>query len=72
MNKYPLMVKITWHEPNRRRDVDNIQFAVKFILDALVELQVIDDDSQKCITSINHKVVVDKDNPRIEVELEEL
>lgn len=69
ISKYPIDVKITWYEPNKRRDVDNVQFAVKFILDALVELKVLEDDNQKCITAISHEVKVDKDNPRIEVEL---
>lgn len=71
VSKYPLKLKITWYEPNKRRDVDNIQFAVKFILDALVELNVIEDDNQKCINAISHEVKVDKDNPRIEVVLGE-
>lgn len=30
-----------WYEPNRRRDMDNIAFAKKFILDALVSAGVI-------------------------------
>lgn len=33
----PVRVSITWVEPNMRRDPDNIRFAAKFVLDALVE-----------------------------------
>lgn len=62
-------VFITWYEKDRRRDIDNITFATKFILDALVNQKVIPDDSQKYVTWIIHDVQVDRDNPRIEVHL---
>lgn len=70
IDKYPLKVKIAWYEPNLRRDIDNVTFATKFILDALVQGGYIVDDSQKYINDISHKVLVDKSNPRIEVTLE--
>ena len=71
VEKFPIKLKIKWYEPNKRRDVDNICFAVKFIQDALVKEGIIPDDSQQYITSIEHEVLVDKDNERIEVELVE-
>ena len=67
--KYPIKLKITWYEPNSRRDVDNVTFATKFIQDTLVKSGVLQDDSQKFINSVEHEVKVDKNNPRIEVEL---
>lgn len=69
VNKYPCMLKITWYEPNKRRDVDNIVFATKFILDALVNEGVLDNDSQKHVSGLAHDVKIDKLNPRIEVEI---
>lgn len=66
---YPINLYIIWYEPNRRRDVDNITFATKFIQDALVKFGILEDDSQKYIVGVFHRVLVDKDNPRIEVEL---
>lgn len=69
VGKYPTRLKITWYEPNIKRDVDNITFAVKFILDALVETEILVDDSQKFVNGIEHEILVDKDNPRIEVEI---
>lgn len=69
VENYPLTLKITWYEKNRRRDVDNITFATKFIQDALVKEKIIIDDSQKYINKIEHEVLMDKDNPRIEIEL---
>lgn len=67
--KYPIKLKITWYEPNLRRDIDNIVFATKFIQDALVKTNVLKDDSQKYINKISHEVLIDRTNPRIEVEI---
>lgn len=69
ISDYPISLHITWYEPNRRRDIDNITFATKFILDSLSSYGVIIDDSQKFINSISHDVLVSKDNPRIEVSI---
>lgn len=64
-------VNITWYEPNSRRDPDNITAAAKFILDGLVMGGVVKDDSQKYVRSISHYIQVDKDNPRVEIDVEE-
>ena len=69
VGKYPVKLKITWYEPNKRRDVDNITFAVKFIQDALVKAEILENDGQKQIHEIEHTVLTDRDNPRIEVEI---
>jgi len=60
---------ITWYEPDRRRDPDNIMAGQKFILDGLVMAGVIPDDSQKHIQGIVHRFDTDKKNPRVEVEI---
>lgn len=67
--KFPITVDILWVEKDKRRDVDNIQFGAKFILDALVNLNVLPDDSRTYVCGINNKVITDKENPRIEVEI---
>ena len=69
VEQYPITLKITWYEKDRRRDIDNITFATKFIQDALVKEGILIDDSQKYINKVEHIVLVDKENPRIEVEL---
>lgn len=69
IKKYPIKLRITWYEKNKRRDVDNITFATKFIQDALVKQGIIIDDSQKYINQLRHDVKVDKEYPRIEVQL---
>ena len=69
---FPIKVKIRWYERDERRDVDNITFAVKFILDAFVRLSILPDDSRKYVSKIEHEVLIDKNNPRIEVEFENI
>jgi Holliday junction resolvase RusA-like endonuclease len=60
---------ITWYEPDLRRDLDNIMAGQKFILDGMVQAGVIPDDSQKYILGIYHRFKVDRQNPRVEVEI---
>ena len=59
-------ISITWHEKTRRRDVDNIQSAQKFILDAMVDGGILKDDSRKYVAQISHHIV-DDDRDYVEV-----
>ena len=63
----PVHVYFAWVEPNRRRDIDNIAFAHKFILDGLVDAGVLKGDSQKYVTGSVDRFRVDKDNPHVSV-----
>ena len=65
----PVSVSIRWVEKDRRRDPDNVTFAAKFIMDAIVGAGIIPDDSQKWVRSITNEIAVDKDNPRVEVHI---
>ena len=40
-------IDFEWHEGNKKRDLDNICFAKKFILDSLVNLGKLKDDNRK-------------------------
>ena len=60
---------ITWYEPNRHRDPDNIMAGQKFILDGLVQAGTIPNDGQRHIKGIIHRFAVDRKNPRVEVEI---
>lgn len=60
-----------WYEPNRKRDLDNICFAKKFILDALVSSGTIEADSWRCVIGFTDNFFVDNENPRIEVDIYE-
>lgn len=72
VDKYPVKLKIAWYEPNKRRDIDNVVFATKFIQDALVNEGILVNDSQKYINGLEHIVMCDRENPRIEVEILEM
>lgn len=47
----PIKINFTWVEGNKRRDLDNICFGKKFILDALVKCGRLKDDNRKCVTA---------------------
>ena len=59
-----------WYEPNKKRDLDNICFAKKFILDALVSNGIIDADGWSCVKGFTDQFFIDRDRPRIEVDIE--
>lgn len=45
----PCIVHMTFEEANRKRDVDNVESAKKFILDALVRSKILKGDSPKYV-----------------------
>lgn len=45
----PIRIHFKWIEGTKRRDYDNIAFAKKFILDALVKKGKLKDDNRKCV-----------------------
>lgn len=63
---------ITWYCKNRRKDKDNITAGAKFIFDGLVGNEILPNDGWKQIGDVKHIFKVDKENPRVEVELHEL
>ena len=46
----PIRIHFKWVEADKRRDYDNVAFAKKFILDALVKLGKLKDDNRNCVT----------------------
>lgn len=48
----PVVVEMHFWEPDRRRDVDNVESAKKYILDALVEAGILQGDSPKWVTAV--------------------
>ena len=64
-------ISVTWYCKDKRKDKDNIATGIKFIQDGLVEAGVLKNDGWKEIGYIRHFFEVDKDNPRIVVELTE-
>ena len=70
--KRPFYLHCTWIEPNMRRDKDNVRAGVKFILDALQEMGVIENDGWREVVGFTDTFRVNKDAPRVIVEIEEI
>ncbi|KRM93544.1 hypothetical protein FC56_GL000257 [Lentilactobacillus senioris DSM 24302 = JCM 17472] len=58
-----------WYMKNRKKDKDNIRFAIKFIQDGMMKAGLIKNDGWKQIGDYFDEFSVDKENPRIEVEI---
>jgi len=52
----PVTIECVWREPSARRDPDNVCAGIKFVLDGLVEANVIHGDGRKHIAKITHEV----------------
>jgi Holliday junction resolvase RusA-like endonuclease len=61
-----------WYEKDKRRDLDNICFSKKFILDALVNNNIITTDSWKGVAGFTDEFFIDKNGYRVEVDIEEV
>lgn len=49
----PVRIDFHWYEGNKRRDLDNVCSAKKFILDALVQYGKLKDDNRKNVCSFS-------------------
>lgn len=69
----PIEVGISWIEGRSRggklRDVDNIAFGAKFVLDALVECGTIPDDNPRIVRNVYNTFKFNAQDARIEVVL---
>lgn len=69
----PVRMRYRCYEKDRRRDRDNISsFGRKVIQDALVQAHILQNDGWNEIIEFSDEFYVDKKNPRIEVEIEEV
>jgi len=71
--KAPVIITLACFERDRRRDIDNVRSgATKIIQDALKQMGVIKNDSQRWVRDVRYiPVQVDKRNPRVELEITE-
>ena len=67
----PVFIKFIWIEENKKRDLDNICFAKKFILDALQKDGVIENDNSSHVTGFMDKFEY-ADKRKVIVELKEV
>lgn len=69
----PIIIHYHYYEENKKRDIGNVHAPFqKFCEDALQDCGVIANDNQKGIVGFTATFAVDKENPRVEVKLEEL
>lgn len=69
----PVYMVYHWYEKDRRRDKDNIcAFERKVIQDALVKARYLSNDGWKNIAGFEDRFYVDKDRPRVVVEILEV
>ena len=61
--------RFTWYEPNRRRDPDNVASAIKFVLDAMQQAGIIENDGWKQVQSIHHEFIRSDSIIGVEVEV---
>lgn len=68
----PVIIHYRYFEQNRKRDFGNIHAPCqKFVEDALQECGTIINDNQRYIVGFTADFAIDKDNPRVEIEIEE-
>ena len=70
--KWPVEVRITVYEPDRRRDWDgSMGFVMKTVLDGLQLAGVLPNDDPRHVWPVRPKVEFDRKRPRVEVEIVE-
>lgn len=67
----PVKIHFTWIEENGKRDLDNICFAKKFILDALVKAGILTNDNRQFVSGFTDTFEYE-DKSKVIVELEEI
>ena len=65
----PFSITCHWYTKNNRKDHDNVAFGIKFIQDGMMAAGLMENDGPKQVGNIHHLFQVDKDNPRVEVEI---
>lgn len=68
----PVRVACEWHTKDRRCDPDNIAFAKKYLLDAMVTAGVLAGDGRRHIVGFSDEFAVSKSDPRVVVMLLEV
>lgn len=67
----PIKIHFHWIESSKRRDLDNICFAKKFILDAMVKYKKLEDDNRKVVTAFTDTFEYGKET-KVILEIEEV
>jgi len=65
----PVWITYHWYCKDKRKDKSNIAFAKKFIEDGLVNAGVLKNDGWNDIEKFADEFYIDRENPRVEVEI---
>lgn len=73
MPKYtnPIKIHFHWIEGNKKRDLDNVAFAKKFILDAMQKYGKLENDNRKYVTAFTDSFEYGKET-KVILEIEEI
>lgn len=66
---HPVQIRFLWASRTAKKDIDNVAFAKKFILDAMVTMGILPNDTRKWVKGFKDEFVIDRKNPRTEVEI---
>ena len=69
VKEYPVKIMFKWYSKDNRKDIDNVAFAKKFILDGLVLAGVLGGDGRKFINGFTDEFYIDAVNPRTEIKI---
>ena len=58
----PIKINFTWVEENKKRDLDNICFAKKFILDSMQKCGKLENDNRKWVTAFTDNFCYEEKN----------
>ena len=67
----PVKIHFHWVEGNEKRDIDNVSFAKKFILDALVKYHKLENDNRKNVYAFTDTFEYKKGTTKVVLEIEE-
>lgn len=67
----PVEIHFQWIEGNKKRDLDNVAFAKKFILDAMVKQGKLKDDNRRFVTGFRDSFTYDKET-KVILEIKEV
>ena len=67
----PIKIHFHWIESNKRRDLDNVAFAKKFILDSMVKHGKLADDNRRFVTAFTDTFDYGPEN-KVILEIEEV
>lgn len=67
----PIKINFLWIEGNKKRDLDNVCFAKKFILDCMVKCGRLKDDNRNCVTGFTDTFEYGKET-KVILQIEEI